>query len=155
MSEPLRITMDPRSKATSAELEEQQRLGLEIYGEVRRSRKAFAEVKAAQASLKKQAGQLDGHPQLRVQAENLLAAVGSILRGSGTDAMGLEAAAGGLQSVLRVVESGDRTTPQQALEVYRLSDDAAKSRIAEWEKLKAGSLAEFTGVMTKTGKLSN
>ena len=52
-----------------------------------------------------------------------------------------------------MVEGGDRTTPQQALEVYRLSEDAAKSRIAEWEKLKAGSLAEFNSAMKKIGKL--
>ncbi len=57
--------------------------------------------------------------------------------------MGLEAASAGLQSVLRVVESGDRTTPQQAIEVFRLSDAAAKVQIAAWKKLKGGELAEF------------
>jgi len=44
---------------------------------------------------------------------------------------------------LRVVEGGDRTTPQQALEVYRISSEAAEVRIAEWDKLKSGKLAEF------------
>jgi hypothetical protein len=57
--------------------------------------------------------------------------------------MGLTTAASGLQSALRVVEGGDRTTPQQALEVYRISSEAAKVRIAEWDKLKSGKLAEF------------
>ena len=58
MSEPLQITMDPRSKATAEELAEQQRLGLEIYGEVLLQPKGLGEVKAAQASLKKLAGEL-------------------------------------------------------------------------------------------------
>ena len=155
MSEPLQIAMDPRSKATAAELAEQQRLGLEIFGEVRRSRKALSEVKAARASLMKLTTELGNEGKLRSQAESLAVAVGSIQNGSGPDDMGLEAATGGLQSVLRVVEGGDRTTPQQALEVYRLSDDSAKRQIAEWEKLKAESLEEFNGAMKKIGKLPN
>ncbi len=65
--------------------------------------------------------------------------------------MGLESAVGGLQSALRVVEGGDRTTPSQAIEVYRLSDDAAKSRIAEWKKLKQGQLVEFNRAVEKAG----
>ena len=67
------------------------------------------------------------------------------------DTMGLAAASSGLQSVLRVVEGGDRTTPQQALDVYKLSDDAAKSRIAEWKALKSGELAEFNRAIKKAG----
>ena len=67
------------------------------------------------------------------------------------DTMGLAAASGGLQSVLRVVEGGDRTTPQQALDVYKLSDDAAKSRIAEWKTLKSSGLAEFNNAIKKAG----
>ena len=152
LSEPLQVRMDPRSKATTADLTEQQRLGLEIYGEVVHGRKSLAEVKAAQVSLKKLAGELKDKVQLRAQAENLLADMAAIQKGNGS-AMGLEAAAGGLQSVLRVVEGGDRTTPQQALEVYRLSKEAASSRIVEWQKLKAGSLAEFNSAMKKIGKL--
>ena len=61
------------------------------------------------------------------------------------------AAGSGLQSALRVVEGGDRTTPQQALEVYRLANDAAKSRIAEWKKLKSGELAEFNRAVERSG----
>jgi len=56
-----------------------------------------------------------------------------------------------LQSVLRVVEGGNRTTPEQAIEVYRLSDEAAKSRIADWKKLKGGELAEFNRAIEKAG----
>ena len=146
LSEPLEVQMDPRSKATADELAEQQRLGLEIYGEALRSAKALAEAKAAYASLKKLAMRLKGQPQLQAQAEKLLAEIGSIVQG-------LEAANGGLQSVLRVVESGDRTTPQQALEVYRLSQTAAKTQIAEWEKLKTGILSQFNGKVKTLGKL--
>ena len=65
--------------------------------------------------------------------------------------MGLAAAVSGLQSALRVVEGGNRTTPEQAMEVYRLSDEAAKIRIAEWKQLKGGELAEFNRSVEKSG----
>jgi len=65
--------------------------------------------------------------------------------------MALEAAKNGLQSVLRVVEGGDRATPQQAIEVYHLTDEAAKSRIEEWKKLKTGELVEFNRAVEKAG----
>jgi photosystem II stability/assembly factor-like uncharacterized protein len=145
MRQRLPVQMDPRSKATAAELAEQQRLGLEIYAEALRSAKALAEAKATQTSLYRLSVQLNKNnlPKLQAEAEKLLATIGLIIHGKGADPMGLEAANGGLQSVLRVVEGGDRATPQQALEVYRLSAPAAKIRIAEWEKAKAGALREF------------
>jgi len=79
--------------------------------------------------------------------------MGAIEKGSKAESqtMGLEAAVSGLQSVLRVVEVGDRTTPEQAVEVYRLSDEAAKMRIAEWKKLKTGDIEEFNRAAKKGG----
>jgi hypothetical protein len=152
-TKPLQVEMDPRSKATAAELEQQQSLGLEIFGEVRRSRQAMAQIKAAEAGLAKVKEQLKGKPQLQSQAEKLEAEIAAIVKGTkaSPDVMGLEAATSGLQSALRVVEGGDRTTPQQALEVYKLSDEAAKNGIAAWQKLKGGELAEFNRALEKAG----
>lgn len=152
-TEPLQVGMDPRSKATAAELDQQQSLGLEIFGAVRRSRQALAELSEAENSLGKLKERLKDKPELLAQAEKLEAAIGVIEKGNKAkpETMGLEAATNGLQSVLRVVEGGDRTTPQQAIEVYRLSDDAAKTGIAEWKKLKAGELTEFNGAVEKAG----
>ena len=149
----LQVQMDPRSKATTAELEQQLGLALEIFGEVRRGRQSLAELSAAKSSLERLKGQIQGKPALRVQAESLEAAIGAIEKGSkaAPDTMGLESAVSGLQSALRVVEGGDRTTPSQAIEVYRLSDDAAKSRTAEWKKLKQGQLVEFNRAVEKAG----
>jgi photosystem II stability/assembly factor-like uncharacterized protein len=153
INEPLQVEMDSRSKATAAELEQQQSLGLEIFGAVRRSRQALAELSTAENSLGTLKERLKEKPELLAQAEELEAAMGAIEKGNKTTptAIGLKVATNGLQSVLRVVEGGDRTTPQQAVEVYRLSDDAAKSRIAEWNKLKAGELAEFNRAVRKAG----
>jgi photosystem II stability/assembly factor-like uncharacterized protein len=150
---PLKVQMDPRSKATAAELVQQQNLGLEVFAKVRRSRQALAEIKVVMANLDQLAGQLKDTPTLQVQREKLAASIEAIQKGSKSapDAMGLEAASGGLQSVLRVVESGDRTTPQQALEVYQLSEKAAENRIKEWAGLKNGGLADFNHALEKAG----
>lgn len=148
MIQSLEIQMDPRSKATAEVLKEQERFGLEIYGKALRSAKALAEAKSALTSLQRLTAQLNNQPKLQAQAENLLAAVRLIIQGKGADSLGLEVANGGVQSILRVVESGDRTTPQQALEVYRLAEPAARIQIAEWEKVKTGTLAEFNRAVT-------
>ena len=153
LSEPLQVEMDPRAKATRAELAAQQTLGLEIFSEVRQSRRALAEITGAKSSLAKLKDQLKGQPELLARAEKLEAAIDMIEKGSTTtpEAMALEAAKNGLQSVLRVVEGGDRATPQQAIEVYHLTDEAAKSRIEEWKKLKTGELVEFNRAVEKAG----
>ena len=148
---PLIVRMDPRSKATVAELAEQQRLGLEVFGQVQQSRQALAEMRSAQGSLAKLKEQLSKKPELQAQADKLGAAMSAIQKGSGGDAMGLAAANSGLQSALRVVESGDRAVPQQALELYRQSSEAATKGAAAWEQLKGGQLAEFNRALQKAG----
>jgi hypothetical protein len=113
----------------------------------------LAEMSTVKNSLGKLKEQLKGNPELLAQAEKLEASIGGIEKGNKAtpDAMGLEAAKNGLQSVLKVVESGDRSVPQQAIEVYQLTDGAAKNGIAEWMRLKSGELAEFNRAVQKAG----
>ena len=150
---PLQVQMDPRSKATAAELEQQQNLGLEVFRQVRGSRMALAEMNAVKTNLDQLAEQLHGKPELQAESKKIVGAIEAIQKRSklGPDAMGLEAASSGLQSVLRVVESGDRTTPQQAIELYGVAQKAANARIDEWTALKAGGLAEFNHALEKAG----
>ena len=150
---PLEVQMDPRSKATAAELEQQQNLGLEVFQQVRGGRKALAEMNAVKADLDRLAQQLNSKPELQAESKKIVRAIEAIQKGSkpAPDAMGLEAASSGLQSVLRVVEGGDRTTPQQAIELYGVAQKAAHARIGEWTALKAGGLAEFNHALEKAG----
>jgi len=150
---PLEVEMDPRSKATVAELEQQQSLGLEIFSQVRRSRQTLAEMGAVRANLEKLSEQLKDKPALQADSKKLSLAIEAIQKGSKSspDAMGLETASSGLQSALRVVESGDRTTPQQAIEVYQMSQKAASSRVEEWKMLKSEGLAKFNRTLEKAG----
>jgi photosystem II stability/assembly factor-like uncharacterized protein len=148
----LKVEMDPRSSATSAELDEQLRLGLEIFGEVRRSRKAVTEIGTIKKHLDEVQQKLHGqHPELLKQLTELQAAIAKIEKGNGPAMMGLGSANAGLASALRVVESGNRTTPSQALELYKQSDEAAKARIAEWTKLKSTELPRLNNALQKVG----
>ena len=118
------------------ELKEQQRLGLEIYTEALRSAKALADAKAAQADLAKLTMQLKKQPQL--QATGRKSAGGN--RPNYSRKWRGDYRVGGCQRwvAVRIAGSGGwrPPNPQQALEVYRLSDAAAKSsdcRVGEIE----------------------
>jgi photosystem II stability/assembly factor-like uncharacterized protein len=147
-----KVEMDPRSQATKAQLDDQQRLGLEIFAEVRRARRALAEIGAVKQRLSNVKTQLAGkNPELLAQATNLETAITKIEKGSQAPiaTMGLEAASTGLAAALRVVEGGDRTVPSQALELYQQSDEAAKARMAEWTKLKTTQLVQLNDALQK------
>jgi len=64
---------------------------------------------------------------------------------------GLSAASSGLASALSVVESGDRSAPAQALDVYHLSAEAAKSSLADWKSLQSGALAQLYQALQSAG----
>ncbi len=150
-----KIAMDPRSSTTSAELNEQLSLGLEIFGEVHRSRRAVVEISAVKKRLDEVQQKLNpSQPKLLKQVADLQAAITKIQKGSSSPApatMGLEAANSALASALRVVEGGDRTTPSQAIELYHQSDESAKARIADWTKLKSTELHRLNNALQKGG----
>ncbi len=152
-----KVEMDPRSSATPAQLDEQLRLGLEIFGAVHRSRKTVAEIGAVKKRLDELEQKLGGRqPKLLKQVAEVNLAITKIEKGGSSSApatMGLEAANSGLASALRVVESSDRTIPLQAIELYQQSDEAAKARMAEWRNLKNTELLRLNETLQKVGAL--
>ena len=145
-AQPLKVEMDPRSGATTAILAEQLRLGLEMFGKARQGRRAAAEIDSVKQRLGELKPQLAGKPDLLSQLTNVETAIANIEKGNANSiagSTGLETANTGVTSALRVVESGDRTVPAQAIEVYKESDDAMKARVADWSKLKTTTLAQF------------
>ncbi len=149
-----KVVMDPRSQATQAELDQQQRLGLEIFGEARHARKTLAEIGAVKKQLSEAKSQLaEKNPDLLTQLTSIENAITAIEKGSQAPnpTMGLETASTGLASALRVVEGGDRTVPSQAIELYHQSDEAAKAGMAAWTKLKSTQLVELNDALQKAG----
>ena len=155
-TQPLKVEMDPRAPVTTAELDEQLRLGLEIFGEVRRTRKALAEMEA----VKKRLGELQPklppkNSQVLTQIASLEGAITKIQKGDQPltpgAIVGLESASTGLAAALRVVETSDRTLPSQAIELYRQADQVATAGIAQWSQVKNTELAKLNQTLQKAG----
>jgi hypothetical protein len=142
----LKITMDPRSPATSEVLAQQLQLGKQIYGETIEARRALAELASVQKQL------MDLQPKVGAQSTQLKSAfaeaqsaIAKILTNKERTAEGpgLRDAYTGLASALRVVESGDRAVPSQAIAVYKESSEQVKGRVAEWARFKQERLVQL------------
>ncbi len=140
MTQPLKVAMDPRSAATPLELEQQYKLGRQMFTEAMAIRQTLADIRSVKGRLAA-VGQKLGAQQTELKAEitEVEDATKTILTGNGLrwgDGMGLELASSGITGALRAVESGDRTVPAQAMAVFEEADRAAKTRMEEWTRLK-------------------
>jgi photosystem II stability/assembly factor-like uncharacterized protein len=158
LTQPLTIQMDPRSQATPAELKEQLRVALEIFGELRNSRKALAEIGAVKKQLAEAKTQVASKdPQVLTQITSVEAAIAKIEKGDKTmpgargAINGLESANTGLSAALRVVDGGDRALHSQAIELYHEADQEAKAGIAQWAQLKSGELNQLNKSLPSAG----
>jgi photosystem II stability/assembly factor-like uncharacterized protein len=144
MAQPLKVAMDPRSTATPAELEQQYKLGRQMFAEAIAIRQTLAEIRSVRARLTA-VGQKPSTQQtdIRTAITEIENAIKTILTGNGArsgEGMGLELASSGIGSALRVVESGDRTVPSQAIAVFEEAYRAAKMRMDEWTRLRTTRL---------------
>ena len=64
---------------------------------------------------------------------------------------GLRVALTNLAAALRVVESGDRAVPSQAIEVYKESSQGVKAGIAAWTSFKQTKLPQLNRKLTEGG----
>ena len=144
LTQPFEVQMDPRSSATPAVLAEQERLAREIFGATMQSRKLVWET----AAIRKQ---LEAMTNPSPAVTSFLSAMAKITKGDPM-MLGLDGANTGLLAALRVVEVGNRETPAQALEVYRVSKDAFQTRAVEWQKLKSSELPGVNLELQKAGQ---
>lgn len=143
----LKVIMDPRSPATPEVLAQQLKLGQQMFGETIEARRALAEIGSVQKQLaevqQKLGAQSSELKSALVEAES---AIGKILTNkehAADENRGLQDAYTGLASALRVVESGDRAVPSQAIAVYQESSQQVKARIAEWGRFKQTRLSRL------------
>ena len=155
LTQPLQVAMDPRSQVTSPELDEQLRVGLEIFAQVTSSRKTLAEIAAVKKRLTEiETQSLKQHGELLSQVTELESAIKRIenpekqLPGA---ISGLESASMGMAAALHVVESGNRAIPSQAMELYRESNQAASAGMEQWTQLKKSQLPKLNEALQKAG----
>jgi photosystem II stability/assembly factor-like uncharacterized protein len=143
----LKVVMDPRSPATLDVLVQQFQLGQQMFGETIEARRALAEIASVQkqlADLQQKSGAQNANLKSALAAGQ--SELGEILMNKehvANKGPGLQNAYADLASALRVIESGDRAAPSQAIELYKESDQQIKARIAEWTQFKQTKLPEL------------
>ena len=139
-TQPLHITMDPRSTATPEDLAQQAQLGREIFTEALDARKAVSAIRKVQKQLSDLQPKVQQNPTLKASVDVASDELKNVLGDASSRDMGLDKANTGLTAALRVVESSDRAVPAQALEVYFESSAAAKLALAKWNDFKSKRL---------------
>jgi hypothetical protein len=142
-TQPLHITMDPRSTATPQDLAQQVKLGRGILTEALDARQALSAIRNVQKQLSELQPKLQQNADLKASADIASNELKTIIGGASSRDMGLDKANTGLSAALRVVESSDRPVPAQALAVYRESSAAAKLALANWNAFKSKRLPEL------------
>jgi photosystem II stability/assembly factor-like uncharacterized protein len=143
----LQVIMDPRSPATPQILAQHLQLGQQIFGETIAARRALAEIGSIQKKLAdiQQKSNAQNAP-LKSALADVQSAISKLLTNkehAAEDGPGLQGAYTGLASALRVVETGDRAVPSQAIAVYKELSPQVKARVAEWARFKQTRLAQL------------
>ncbi len=140
--QPLEVRMDPRSRATNAELLAQFQWAQRVFVDMVAARKAAAELHELQTQLGKVKASLGEDKKSLLDA---IAAVnqksGDILTG-GTQGSeyGLQAASRALTTTLSALENADRMPPSQVIALYQETGKTLNARLAEWNALKETAL---------------
>jgi photosystem II stability/assembly factor-like uncharacterized protein len=150
---PLHVTMDPRSAATPAVLNQQFALATSMYAETLASRKAMAELESVESQLNKLAATNRNSTDLEAAVHDALKQLQIIKNGSSGEQQpnetGLADSNTGLGVAVRVVESGDRPAPAQALVIFHTMKRAADRRIAAWQRFKISELAHVNAALAR------
>jgi photosystem II stability/assembly factor-like uncharacterized protein len=146
-SQPLEVIMDPRSPATRETLQQQLKLGQQMFAETLEARRALAEISSVQKQLADVQGRLgEEHPELKPLLAEAQSEIGKIVTNKEAGigpSPGLQEAYTGLASALQVAEGGDRAVPSQAIAVYEESSQRVKARIVEWTAFKQTRLPQL------------
>jgi len=148
---PLEVAMDPRSRATAAELLAQFQWSQRVFKDLLAARRTGEQIKALQSALGKQPASI---PQtLTSSIDSANKAAGVILTGAKSQpGSGLESATRGLNAAFNALQSADRTPPAQALELYRESAATLRARMADWNTFVARTLSSLNRQLQDAGQ---
>jgi photosystem II stability/assembly factor-like uncharacterized protein len=156
---PLRVIMDPRATATPQVLSQQYALAESIYGQLLQARKAMAELDSVDSQLKKLASASDNPAELKDAIGKAQAKLHGIRAGEhdaeakgGESEAGLAEATSGLGTDLRLVESGDRTAPAAAVEIFTQMKKASQDGVDAWQQFKTVDLAALNAALTAANR---
>jgi photosystem II stability/assembly factor-like uncharacterized protein len=155
LERPLQVNMDPRVDATAEVLNRQFELADSIYVQTLSSRKALAELESVEGQLKRlDSNGVNNPPDLTQAIHKAIARLQTIKGGAddqkkGEDEAGLAEANAGLSVALRMVESGHRAAPNQALTIVDEMGRSARTQIAAWQRFKSAELADVNAALVR------
>jgi photosystem II stability/assembly factor-like uncharacterized protein len=151
-TQPLKISMDPRSPATAETLQQQVQLGRKIFAETVEARRALAEISSVQkklADIEHKLGQDSVLKPILADAQSELSNI--LSRKENSEEVGLRSAFTNLASALHVVEGGDRAAPSQAVALYKESSQQVKADISEWSVFTKAKLPALNQKLSEGG----
>ncbi|MBV9081777.1 MAG: hypothetical protein JOZ62_03815 [Acidobacteriaceae bacterium] len=138
LSQPIEVTMDPRSRATHADLIQQFQWAQRAFSDMIRAKRAVLEMNALQKQLTKIQTQIP--PSEAALSRSLTTAasnVNKILSGGNLESeAGLQSVSDDLTKALNALESADRTPPSQVIQLYRESAKELVPKLAAWSAAK-------------------
>jgi hypothetical protein len=146
-TQPLKVTLDPRSTATPIDLAKQFDLATKISSQLSKNAQLTGQIGALRKQLDElknkstDAALLTLLASVDTAAEKIAGARGS--RAATAPPSGLGAVQADLNAVNGVVDSSDRTPPAQAYALYEQAAHSLATQLANWEALKSGKLAEL------------
>ncbi|HEY7302927.1 MAG TPA: hypothetical protein VH601_02345 [Bryobacteraceae bacterium] len=152
-SQPLQVSMDPRSHATAAELAAQFQWARRTFEDMIAAKKSVAEITGLQNGLAKAKSHIAGRvaPAL-VQINTADDKLSQILTGDhDSPDQGLEFANRALTAALTSLESADRTPPSQVIALYLQASRTLKARLADWTAFKHSTLPALNGQLRSAG----
>jgi photosystem II stability/assembly factor-like uncharacterized protein len=152
---PLHVSMDPRSPATTATLDQQYALAMSIFDAAVKSRKAMAELQSVSTELTqllgdKSTADASDREAIKEAQEQLKQMEGGDDAADGKE-QGLSQATAGLGVALEMVESGDRQAPEQAVTIFHQMAKASSAEIARWEHYKQTELPRLNQRLKRSG----
>jgi hypothetical protein len=141
------VVLDPRSTATPADLAKQFELGMKATSQIAKNGQLTRELAALRgqiAEIRKKAPDAALLALIsKVEAEaQKISGVGASWQTPATPS-GVGAVQVNLSAVNFVVDSADRTPPEQAYALYEQASRDLAALLARWDALKSGQLAEL------------
>lgn len=157
---PLRVTMDPRVAATHEALAQQFTLADSIYVQTLSTRKAMAELESVDSQLKKLNSGMEGkQSELTLAIHKAMDRLEQIKdsdteddKKSGEKRKGLAETNAGLGVALRMVETGHRAAPAQALAIFDEMSKSARSQVEAWQQFKSVQLSELNAALMRANR---
>jgi photosystem II stability/assembly factor-like uncharacterized protein len=146
--QPLDVAIDPRSRATTAELLQQFQSAQRAFDDLILARKQVAEIQALQVQLE------SAKVHVPADQKSLLDALAAANQKSSdilTGENGLQSVVAALTAALGAIEGADRTPPSQVLALYQQTAKTLRKGLADWNDMKQNDLEELNQQLQDAG----